>query len=56
MNGLGGVGALRTRPWIEAGGDGSGSGVPSAGPWVERRVLECAGLGVEAEELVVLSV
>ena len=52
----GGVRALRDGPRNKAGDVGSGSGVPSAGLWVEGRVLGCAGLGFEAEELVVLSV
>ena len=55
LTGLGGVRLLRAGPWIKAGGAGSRSGVPSAGPWVEGRVLGCAGLRVEAEELMVLS-
>ena len=54
MTGLGGVGALRAGPWIKAGGAGSGSEVPSAGPWVGGRGWGGAGLGVEAEELIVL--
>ena len=40
---------LRAGPWTEAGGAGSGSGVPSDRPWVEGRVLGCAGMGVEEE-------
>ena len=51
MTGLGGVGGLRDGPWIKAGGSGSVSGVPPAGPWVKGRVLVCAGLGIEAEAL-----
>ena len=52
--GLGGIGALRDGPWTEAGGDGSRSGLSSSGLWVEARVLGCAGMGVEAEEFIVL--
>ena len=52
----GGVGALRSRSWIEVGGVGSRSRVTPAGPWVEGKVLGCAGLGVEVEKLIVLSV
>ena len=51
---LGGVEALRAGPYIEAGGARS-SGVPSSGPWVGARGWGDAGLGVEAEELIVLS-
>ena len=51
---LGGVEAMRARLWIEAGGSGSGSGVPSDGPWVGGRGWGGAGLEVEAEELIVL--
>ena len=52
---LGGVGVLRAGPWIKVGGAGSGIGVPSAGPWVEGRVFGCDGMGLEAEELMILS-
>ena len=45
---------MRAGPWIEVGGYGSRSGVPSDGPWVEGRVWGCSGLGVEAEEFMVL--
>ena len=55
LTGLGGVGVLRAGPWIEEIGAGSISGLPSAGQWVKVRVLGCAGLRVEAEELIVLS-
>ena len=55
LTGLVGVEALRDGPRIEAGGDRSGSGVPSAGMWVKGRVLGCAGLGVVAEVLMMLS-
>ena len=55
LTGLGWVGLPRAGPWIKAGGDRSGSGVPSDGTWVEGRVLVCVGLGFEAEELMVLS-
>ena len=55
MTGIGGVRVLRARPWTETGGARSGNGVPSTGPWVEERVLRCAGMGFEAEELMVLS-
>ena len=54
LTGLGGVEALRSGPPIEAGGAGS-SGVTSAGTWVGARGWGDAGLGVEAEELIVLS-
>ena len=54
LNGLGGVKALRSGPWIEAGGSRFSSEVPSAIPWVKGRVLSCAGLGVEAEHFIVL--
>ena len=56
LNWLGWVGAPRAGPWIKAGGDGYGIGVPSAVPWVEGRVLGCAGLRVKAEEFMALSV
>ena len=55
LTGIGGVRALRDKPRIEAGGDRSGSGVPSAGMWVKGRVLGCAGLGVVEEVVMVLS-
>ena len=54
LTGIGGVEALRAGPWIKAVGAGSSSGVPSAGLWVEGRVWGCSGLGVKAEELMVL--
>ena len=44
LTGILGVGVLRSKPWIEAGGAGSGIGVPSFGTWVVGRVLGCAGL------------
>ena len=54
MTRLGGFRALMSGPWIETGGAGSESGVPSVRPWVEGRMLVCDRLGVEAEELMVL--
>ena len=54
LTGLGGVGVLRAGPWIEARGAGS-SWVTSAGLQVGARGLGDARLGVEAEELLVLS-
>ena len=44
-----GVGTLRVGPWIEAGGSGYSSGVPSSGPWFEGKVFGCFKLGVKAE-------
>ena len=55
LTGLGGVREMRSGPWIEAVGFGSGIGVPSAILWVKWKVLGCARLGVEAEEFMVLS-
>ena len=55
MTGLRGVRALRSRPWIKSGGARFSSGVISTVPWVKGRVLVCAGLGVNPEELMVLS-
>ena len=54
LTGLGGVGALRARPWIGARGAGS-SLVTSAGLEVGARNCGDAILGVEAEEFLVLS-
>ena len=51
---IGGAKSLRARPWIEIGGDGSSSGMPSAGPWVKGRGWSGVVMGVEAEELIVL--
>ena len=42
--------------WIKVGGAVYSSGATLAGPWVEGMVLGCAGLGVEAEVLIVLLV
>ena len=44
---LGGVKTLRARPWIEAGGERSRSGVPSAGTWFIARGWVGAGLEFE---------
>ena len=54
MNRLGGVEALWAGQWIEVGRARSSSGLLSAGPWVDGRVWGCDGLGVEAEELMLL--
>ena len=54
LTGLGGVKALRSRSWIKDRGAGFSSGVPPARPWVEGNVWGCSGLGVKAEELMVL--
>ena len=54
LTGLGEVGALRDGPWIRVRGAGS-SWVPSAGLEVGARGFGDARLGVEAEELLVLS-
>ena len=54
LAGLGGVEALRSGPWIESGGARSGSGVPLAGLWVGGRGWGGSGMGVKAEELIVL--
>ena len=55
LTGIGGVGDLRGGPWIEAGGARSSWGT-SAEPQVGARGLGDAGLGVEAEEFLVLLV
>ena len=51
---LGGVEALRTGPWIEAGGARSRSGVPSTRLWVGARGWVDAELKFEVEKLIVL--
>ena len=45
---------MRAGTWIEEGGSGYLSGVPSAGTWVGGRSWGGDGLGVKAEELIVL--